>query len=75
MSQVTVTADYGPGLDVTAIVIPNVVEINYDLDQPIVSITYIPDGQTARKIRTFDLTGITTVTTTVGAAGYTVVIS
>lgn len=68
-SQVTITADLGPGLEVTAIVITNVTRINYDLSGMSVAIT--SEG----KVQTFSLTGITTVTTTVAAAGYTVVIS
>ena len=68
-SQVTFTGDLGPSLEVTSAVITNVTAINYDLSGMTVAIT--SEG----KVRTFSLTGVTTVTTTVAAAGYTVVIS
>lgn len=68
-SQLTITAKTGPAVQNTAIVYTNVTSIRYDLAMMLLII--VTNGQ----IKEFDLTGVTTVTTTVSGVNYTITIS
>jgi len=62
-SSATVTAKAGPNLSVTAVVVNNVSDINFDLDGKVLQLFQ----SSALPVREFDLNGITTVTCTVTA--------
>jgi hypothetical protein len=70
MSQATVTAAVGPGLTATAIVITDIVDIDFDLPGEVLSLT-LTNGQ----VRTFALTGSNTITLTASGGTYTLTIA
>lgn len=70
MSQATVTAAVGPGLEATALVIANVIDIDFDLPGEILSLT-LTNGQ----VRQFALTGSNTITLTASGGTYTLTIA
>lgn len=73
-SQVTVTAKTGPGLQNTAVVLPNVTNINFDLIAREVQVLHKdPSGEPQDK--EYDLVGVTTVTFSISGANYTITIS
>lgn len=70
MSQATVTAAVGPGLDATALVITDIVDIDFNLPGEILSLT-LSNGQ----VRQFALTGSNTITLTASGGTYTLTIA
>lgn len=73
LGQVTVTAKTGPNIQNTAVVIPNVQAVNFDLMQPSIQIQTVT--QAGDNIREYDLTGVTTITATVTAGAIAFVLS
>ena len=71
MSQATVTAKTGPGIQATAVVITDVVGINFDLNAGVlfISIVGTPSPQQ------FQLTGSNTITLTASGGVYTLTVS
>ncbi len=70
MSQATVTAQVGPGLTATAIVIQDIVEIDMDLPGEVLTLT-----QSNGRISTYALTGSNTITLTASGGTYTLTIA
>jgi hypothetical protein len=71
--QVTVTAKTGPNVQNTAMVIPNVLAVNFDLNAPSLQIqTVVGAGD---NVKEYDLTGVTTITCTITGGNYAFVIS
>lgn len=68
-SSATVTAKTGPNVTNTAIVLTNVTRLNYDISGLVLFIT--SNGV----IKQYDLSGVTTVTTTISGTTFTVTIS
>ena len=68
-NQLTVTAKSGPAVQSTAIVLTNVTDIKYDFVRQVVYVT------TNGLIKEFDLGGVTTLTLTLSAGNYTLVLS
>lgn len=73
MSQVTVTAKTGPGIQNTAIVLGDVTNINFDLARRVVQVFQTPNS--GGNIKEYDLVGVTTVTFSISGSTYTMVIS
>jgi hypothetical protein len=71
-SQLTVTAKSGPALQTTAGVILNVIEYRVDLVNRVILVR--TTDQPTRWLE-YELVGVTTFTTTVSGANYTLVIS
>lgn len=65
----TVTAKTGPAIQDTAIVLTNVTQIIYNFAAMVVQIT--SNGL----IKDYDLTGVTTITTSISGSSFTVTIS
>ena len=70
--QVTVTGKTGPDRTVTATVIPNVTAIDFQLNDKRLFIT--TEQQAGDNVKEFDLT-FTTVTFTITAGNYAIVVS
>lgn len=70
MSQATVTAQVGPGLTATALVLTGIIDIDFDLVGEVLSVT-LSNGQ----IRQFALTGSNTITLTASSGTYTLTIA
>ena len=71
MSQATITAKTGPGIQATAAVITNVTGINFDLNAGVlfISIDGTPSPQQ------FELTGSNTITLTASGGVYTLTVA
>jgi hypothetical protein len=67
----TVTAPIGPDLDATALVLTNVVNIDFQLNRGILQITQ----SSPSKITDFALSGSNTITLTASAGAYTLTVS
>ena len=72
MSQVTVTADTGPGVTVTAHVFENLKSISFDLDANTFTVVY---NNTNRDIRHFSLEGVTTISCSISGTTFTWTVS
>jgi hypothetical protein len=70
-NQVTITAKAGPAIQATAVVITGVTAINYNFGNQTISVFV----STTPTPQIYDLTGVTTITTTVSGSNYTVAIS
>lgn len=70
MSQATVTAQIGPGLTATAVVIRNIVDIDFQIQAEIIRLTDI-NG----KVTDFALTGSNTITLTASGGTYTLTVA
>lgn len=71
--QVTVTAKTGPDRQLTAVVIPKVVGVDFQLDSRRLFIAC--ETEAGDNIKEFDLGTVTTVTFTITAGNYAVVVS
>lgn len=71
-SKVTVTAKAGPGGSVAANAIKNVLSYHVDLVNKIMFVQTL--DQPSRQIE-YDITGVTTFTTTISGADYTLTLS
>lgn len=71
MSQATVTAYAGPGLLNTAVVIPNVTGINFDINAGILFISTSDEPSPKQ----YELTGSNTITLTVSGGNYTLTVA
>jgi hypothetical protein len=71
--QATITAQTGPARQVTAMVIPAVIDVEFDLAGKKVFIT--TETSAGDNIKEFDLATVTVVTVTITAGNYAVVIS
>jgi hypothetical protein len=71
--QITVTGKTGPDRTITAAVIPNVLGVDFQLNDKRLFVT--TEQQAGDNIKEFDLSTITTVTFTVTGGNYTVVVS
>jgi len=69
-SSVTVTAKAGPGLQATALVLSNISNIMFDMDNRKVQV-----NNSGTVIREFDLVGVTTITFSLSGANYTITVS
>jgi len=72
VSKTTVTAKVGPGLTVSAAVIQNVTAYQVDLVKKVMFVTTssIPNKQIE-----YDITGVTSFTTTIVGSDYTITLS
>jgi hypothetical protein len=70
--QVTVTAQTGPARQMTAAVVPNVVEV---LFQPDAKVLRLRTSEVNGNNKDFDLSAATTVTCTITAGNYAFVVS
>jgi len=71
--QATVTAQTGPGRQLTAVTIPNVTAVDFQLNDRRLFIT--TDQGAGDNIKEFDLSTITTVTFSIAAGNYSVTVS
>lgn len=71
--QITVTAKTGPDRQVTAVVLPNVTNVNFDLNDKVLQINQ--DNQSSNQIKEYELASVTTVTCTVTSGNYAFVVS
>jgi len=69
-SKVTITADYGPGLQATALVINHLREIRFDIDRQVLFV--VDDTVTTHE---FALDTIATVTFSIASKVYTITVS
>ena len=70
-NQLTVTAKTGPAQQATALVIASVKGVNYDFERSVVQVR----AAEPNSIKEFDLAGVTTLTITLSAGNYTLVLS
>ena len=68
--QATVTGVTGPGRSITAVVFPNVSNINFDYQAQIASITYVPTGKTTPITVQVMLDTLTTISDTIAAGNH-----
>jgi hypothetical protein len=71
--QITVTGNTGPGRALTAVTIPNVTGIDFQLNDRRLFIT--TDQAAGDNIKEFDLNTITTVTFSIAGGNYSVTVS
>ena len=71
--QATVTAKTGPDRTNTAVVIPNVTGVDFQLNDKRLFIS--TEQGVGDNIKEYDLSGVTTVTVTITAGNYAVVVS
>jgi len=71
--QATITAQTGPARQLTAAVIPNVQGVDFQLDSKRLFIA--TDTASGDNIKEFDLNSVTTVTFSIVAGNYAVVVS
>ena len=69
-SSVTITADTGPAVQNTSIVLSDVKAVHFDLVARALQV-----NQSAGVIKEYDLVGVTTVTFSISGADYTITIS
>ncbi|MGI0013626.1 MAG: hypothetical protein ACREBU_09325 [Nitrososphaera sp.] len=73
-SQLTVTAKTGPDRQNTALVLPNVTSLNFDLDERVLMVFHKDTNGTPQD-KEYDLSSVTTVTFSISGANYTVTVS
>lgn len=75
--QATVTAKTGPNRTNTAIVIPNVIGVDFQLaaSRLFIQTDIGPTGPAGDNIKEYDLAGVTAVTMTITAGQYAIVVS
>ena len=71
--QATVTAQTGPGRQLTAAVIPNVTGVDFQLNDRRLFVQ--TDTAAGDNIKEFDLNSVTTITFSIVAGNYSVVVS
>jgi hypothetical protein len=71
--QITVTAKTGPDRTSTAVVIPNVTRLDFDLNDKILQV--YSDNQAGNQIKEYELSAVTTVTVAIASGNWTVTVS
>lgn len=71
--QVTVTAKTGPDRTNTALVVPSVTRMDFDLNDKILQV--FTDNQSGNQIKEYELSAVTTVTCTVSSGNWAFVLS
>lgn len=71
-SQLTVTAKSGPAVQSTAVVIQNVISYSVDL---VVRSLQVRTSDQPNRVLEYDLVGVTTFTTSISGANYTLTVS
>lgn len=74
-ANVTITGQTGPGITNTAIVLPNVTNIRFNIGGNTIEVTYTPTGQGTSKTVFYQYSNIATVTYTISAGVATITIS